>query len=132
LNSVVLDASAILAYLHREPGSLEVLAALSEPDPSIAISSVNLCEVASKIVLLNGTDYQVELAIEPFRKWLVPFDADQADYAAKLVRSTRTLGLSLGDRACLALAHATGSTAWTTDHAWKPLEDQFKIRLLRP
>ncbi len=131
MNKIVLDASAILAYLHGEPGGIEVLALLDDPDAEVAISSVNFCEVATRIVLLNGTDEQLAIAMEPFRKWIVPFEEDQADYAAKLVRLTKSHGLALGDRACLSLAQATGATAWTTDRAWKRLKLPVPIRLLR-
>jgi PIN domain nuclease of toxin-antitoxin system len=62
---------------------------------------------------------------------VVDFDLQQALFAGELARLTRPFGLSLGDRACLALAASRGATAWTTDTEWKKLKVGVKIHLVR-
>jgi PIN domain nuclease of toxin-antitoxin system len=62
---------------------------------------------------------------------VVPFDADQAAIAAELRRTTRSKGLSLGDRACLALAVSRGTVALTTDRIWGEIDLPVEIRVLR-
>jgi PIN domain nuclease of toxin-antitoxin system len=128
---VVFDSSAILAVLYKEPGSLAVSDALADPDRAVLVSSVNLCEVITKLVLGGATDSNVKVSIKPFLPYVVDFDSELALLAGELSRSSRKLGLSLGDRACLALAVSRGATAWTTDAAWLKLKTGVKIHLLR-
>lgn len=61
----------------------------------------------------------------------VDFDGDQALLAGQLRRQTRHRGLSLGDRACLALALTQKGTVYTTDRAWLSLELGLEIRITR-
>ena len=128
---VVFDSSAILAVLYKEPGSLAVLEAAADPDRTVLISSVNLCEVVTKLVLGGASSSIVTVSIRPFLPYVVAFDSEQALVAGELSRLTRKLGLSLGDRACLALAASRKATAWTTDLAWLKLKTGVKIHLLR-
>jgi len=135
--AIVLDSSAMLALVRNEPGGSVVAQAIAEERNELYVSSVNLCEVASKLAYGGGTGRQIMAGIEPFLSYAVDFDAEQAVYAAELSRWTKPLGLSLGDRACLALAAKRGATAWTTDTAWRKLSSNvlsygsFKIHLLR-
>jgi PIN domain nuclease of toxin-antitoxin system len=129
-DTIVLDASAIFAFLYREPGVEKVTAAL-ESGAAILVSSVNLCEVATKLTLQSGNAAEVSIAIEPFLMYVVDFGARQAIAAGELSRITQPLGLSLGDRACLALASERGATAWTTDAVWKKLKIDVPVYLLR-
>ncbi len=123
----VLDASALLAYLHREPGKEQLEGRIGE----LCISSVNWCEVVQK-TLAKGVDvskmikflHNLELTIEPFS------DA-QAETAARLWPETRELGLSLADRACLALALDKALPVLTTDRVWKKLKLDLDVQLLR-
>jgi PIN domain nuclease of toxin-antitoxin system len=62
---------------------------------------------------------------------IVPFDQDHAIRAGKLRLATRGAGLSLGDRACLAVADALGAIAITTDQAWSKLAIETEIELAR-
>lgn len=124
---VVLDASALLAYLKDEPGGNIVEAALAES----AISSVNWAEVIQKAiavgVIVEGMldDLQVlGLVVEPF----TPLDGE---VAGRLWEQTRSLGLSLGDRACLSLGLRLGVAVLTSDRAWLNLDLGLDIRAVR-
>jgi ribonuclease VapC len=111
---VILDASAVLAFLLREPGQdrvREVL--LTEP----RMSTVNLAEVVTKYVL-RGFAPQAERLRAELPVVFVPVDEDLAVQAALMVAVTRPLGLSLGDRICLALARRTASPVLTADRSW--------------
>ena len=127
MSEIVLDASALMAVLREEPGAAAVEAVLDHA----AISAVNLSEVQAKLVE-RGTAADlawsslVELDLE-----VVPFDAAQARVAGDLRTLTRARGLSLGDRACLALARALGLPAMTADRAWAGLRIGIEIRAVR-
>jgi ribonuclease VapC len=111
---VILDASAVLAFLLREPGQdrvMEVL--LTEP----RMSTINLAEVVTKYVL-RGRAAEGERLRDELPVVFVPVDEDLALQAALMAGVTRPLGLSLGDRICLALARRTGLPAVTADRSW--------------
>lgn len=129
--AIVLDASAMLAVLYGEPGADAVIEAIADPDRMVLASSVNLCEVVTKLVLGGANEQDVAKSVRPFAEYAVEFDLAQAIYAGELALATRRFGLSLGDRACLALAATRGATAWTTDAEWKKLKASPKIHLLR-
>jgi PIN domain nuclease of toxin-antitoxin system len=129
-DSIVLDASAIFALLYREPGADKVMDAI-QSGIEILVSSVNLCEVATKLASQSHDSAQLSIALAPFLKYVVDFDTRQAIHAGELSRVTRPFGLSLGDRACLALAASRDATAWTTDAVWKKLQIGVPVHLLR-
>ena len=112
-SAVVLDASALLALLQDEPGSDRVLEAL----PGALICSVNLSEVVAKLAELDMPEGEIHRALSLGLE-IVPFDEDLAYQAGLLRPGTRSAGLSLGDRACLALAQSRSLPALTTDRAW--------------
>ena len=124
--SSVLDASALLAALNAEPGS-EVVAAESDP----IISAVNLSEVVAKLVERGGADEDVRAAIGVLRLEVRDFDIELAHAAGLLRRATRQQGLSLGDRACLALADSLGLPVLTTDRTWLDLRLGIDVRVIR-
>ena len=128
MNKVVLDASAILAILNQEPGAEKLtLAVLS----GAVSSTVNLAEVQTRLVSKGGVpDEAWEDALSTVRE-AIPFSEEQAKIAGGLVSQTRALGLSLGDRACLALGIQLGAPVYTTDQAWKKLKLGISIHLLR-
>ncbi|MGH8480775.1 MAG: type II toxin-antitoxin system VapC family toxin [Gammaproteobacteria bacterium] len=96
----MLDASALLAYLQDEPGSLTIEPLLDES----AISSVNWAEVVQKSIA-GGVDVDgLRKDVEDLGLSILPFTAEEAESAGRLWLETRSLGLSLGDRACLSLA----------------------------
>jgi len=128
VNRSVLDSSAILAILNREPGAEKLTVDLLSRSSS---STVNLAEVQTKLVNMGGVpDEAWEDALSTINE-AVPFTEDQARIAGALVTQTRAMGLSLGDRACLALGIVLNAPVYTTDRAWKKLKLGIPIHLLR-
>jgi ribonuclease VapC len=128
MNKVVLDASAILALLNDEPGAEKIT---PEVLSRSTISAVNLAEVQSILVREGGDpDESWALAVDPIPD-VEPFTAEQARIAGTLIQKTRSLGLSLGDRACLALAIALNAPVYTTDQLWRKLKLGVPIHVLR-
>lgn len=125
--AIVLDASAILALLKREQGADRVKAVLDQA----AICAVNVAEVQSKLVVGGLSRQAAEARIRFLGCIILPFDEEQAIEAGSLIAQTRSLGLSLGDRACLALAIDRKATVYTTDKAWKSLNLGIKIEVIR-
>ena len=128
MNSIVLDASALLAVLNREPGAERLTSQLL----SAAISStVNLAEVQSKLVSRGiKPDEAWEATISPIRESAV-FTDEQAKIAGSLIARTSAFGLSIGDRACLALGIALKAPVYTADRSWKNLKLGVRIHLVR-
>ncbi len=123
----VLDASALLALVQGEPGGAEVEARLR----GSRISAVNLSEVLAKGLERGvGLDDGLE-RLEALRLRVEPFDAALAAAAAALRPATRHAGLSLGDRACLALAGRLGLPALTAEGAWRGLDVGVRIDFIR-
>ena len=114
MSEAVLDSSALLALLFDEPGADSVAAVL----PDAVVSAVNLAEVATKLQDRGLDEATASAAVQATGVRVVPFSEDLAWTAARLRASTRDAGLSLGDRACLALAIALGADAYTADQAW--------------
>jgi PIN domain nuclease of toxin-antitoxin system len=129
---VVLDASAILALLNEEPGADEVEAALAAG--GCLVGAVNWSEVLSRLFDLEGAQRgALDAVLDSLLELLtiVPFEAADAVRAAELRPETRQLGLSLGDRACLALAQRAESPVLTADRVWEAVDVAVRIRLLR-
>lgn len=121
----VLDASALLAFLHDEPGAERV-----ELERS-AISAVNWSEVFWRC-LARGVDVDgLRGDLEALGLSIVPFTLQDAERAAGLWPQARSLGLSLGDRACLALGLRLGLPVVTADRAWKGLQLGIEIHAIR-
>jgi PIN domain nuclease of toxin-antitoxin system len=127
MSPAVLDASALLAWLGDEPGVAAVDEVLSES----YMSAVTWSETAQKLAR-DGDDPQVTLRrVEVLGVEVVPFGTADALAAAALWETTRPAGLSLGDRACLALARDRELTALTADTAWVTVETGAAVRLIR-
>jgi len=128
MNKIVLDASALLAILNRERGADTLTPELL----SAAVSStVNLAEVQSKLVDSGmSPDDAWEATLSPIREAAV-FTAEHARIAGSLIRQSRALGLSLGDRACLALGLALDAPVYTADRKWKQLKLGLRVHLIR-
>jgi PIN domain nuclease of toxin-antitoxin system len=124
---IVLDASALLAFLFREAGFERVADAADRS----CLSTVNLCEVLGRFARDGHDPLDVLARIRETSIEIVPFDADQAALAAALVPALRSKGLSLGDRACLALAVSRGIPALTADRAWADLDVGVEVRVIR-
>jgi PIN domain nuclease of toxin-antitoxin system len=127
----VLDASALLALLKEEAGARRVRQVVLG---GALISSVNWAEVLTQFVEAGGDPVATARAL-PFGDVgllrLVPFDDEQARESAQLSRKTRSLGLSLADRAALALARLRGLPVLTTDRAWRSLHLSIRIEVIR-
>jgi len=128
MNRIVLDASALLALLNSEPGADKLTPELLN---TAASSTVNLAEVQAKLVARGiDPDDAWEATLAPIRD-AMDFSVDHARIAGTLVTQTRSLGLSLGDRACLALALSLKAPVYTTDKAWKNLKLGVRIHVIR-
>lgn len=128
MSKIVLDASALLAVLYGEPGTDQLSPQLLSAATS---STVNLAEVQSRLVS-QGIDPgdAWEATLSPIREATV-FTSEHAKIAGNLVAQTSPLGLSLGDRACLALAIALRVPVYTADRAWKNLKLGIRIHVVR-
>lgn len=123
----VLDASAVLCLLQEERGADRVARAL----PSAVIGAVNYSEVVGKLVEFGIDEGTVDGLMDTLQLKVIPFDRIQARLAGALRATTRKFGLSLGDRACLALAAAEGATALTCESVWTKFEAPCKVEALR-
>lgn len=128
MSEVVLDASAILTVLNQECGAADVQAAIRA---GAIASTVNLSEVVAKLADRGLDEETIREVTEYLQITVVPFDEDQAWRAALLRPSTRSLGLSFGDRACLALAQTLGLPVMTADRAWAKLSVGVTVELIR-
>ena len=124
---IVLDASALLVFLFGEPGHAEVARVIERS----CMSTVNLAEVVGKFVE-RGVDARLVLGrLRSTTIEFVPFDADQAARSAAMLPLARPRGLSLADRACLALAASRGVPVITADRAWQDLDVGVDVRVVR-
>ncbi len=123
----VVDASALLAMLHGEPGADNVAEAVERG----AISTVNWSEVYQRS-LVRGVDVAgLRSEVEALGLEIVAFTVDDAEQAAEFSPPTRHRGLSLGDRACLALARRLELPALTADRSWLDLDLDVQIEAIR-
>ena len=127
MSSCVLDSSALLALLLAEPGA-DIVAGYF---PDACISAVNLAEVIAKLCERGMPPRDARLAVANTGIDVVAFDEDQAQHTGASRATTRSLGLSLGDRACLALAHSLGVPAVTADRIWQQIAGS-NVVLIRP
>ncbi len=128
MSEVILDASALIALLNQETGADVVDTAMRT---GVAISAVNLSEVVA-FFAANGTpDPAIRAALDPFGLEVIDFDEDLAYRAGMLRPLTKLLGLSLGDRSCLALAASLGLPVLTADHDWQTLSVGVVIQAIR-
>ncbi len=123
----VLDSSAILCIYFDEPGADRV----HDIARGALVSAVNLAEVVSKLQERGVKKDVIEAIMADFNLEVIAFDKALAIATGELRNATRSKGLSLGDRACLALASSLGVTAVTTDQAWKDLDGSVRVMLVR-
>mgnify|MGYP000179097094 CR=1 FL=1 len=127
MSSWVLDASALLALLNREPGSDRVMAAL----PDAVMLSINFSEVVAKLIKEGREASEIRFYLDSLGLKIVDFNQSLAYRTGFLLPLTKTIGLSLGDRACLALAESLGIPALTSDRAWATLNLGIQVELIR-
>jgi len=95
------------------------------------LGTVNYCEVLGKLIDADMPEQEARESLELLNIEIVNFDTDMARLAAILRPTTKKLGLSLGDRSCLALALSRRNTAVTAERAWPKLKIAVKIELIR-
>ena len=125
--TVVLDASALLAYLQDEPGGDLVDGMLAES----VMSSVNWAEVVQKSI---AAGVKVDAMLDDLQSlglMVEPFTPDDGEMAGRLWEQTRQAGLSLGDRACLSLGLRLGVPVLTSDRAWATLSLSLDVQVIR-
>ncbi len=127
MNKIVLDASAVLALINKEPGHIAVEKILTQS----VISAVNLSEVIAVLVDIGMDVKDVETIVYGIINDIVPFDHKQSVVAGALRKETKQLGLSLGDRACLALAKVLRVPVLTADKIWSKVNVGIEVKLIR-
>lgn len=124
--TILLDTSALLAMLNDEPGGDRVTTIIADA----CMSVINLAEVASYFVHLGMPPRDVDAMLLSLPITLVPVDAALALAAGHLRGVTARVGLSLGDRFCLALAAREGLPAWTADRQWAQVADAVGVEIM--
>ena len=125
--SVVFDSSALLAIAFEEDGAAVAARALSGG----IVSAVNASEVVAQFVDLGSGEDDARESFLAFGLHVRPFDETLAVAAGLMRAATRAHGLSLGDRACLALAIRERATVLTADRAWATLDLGVDVDLIR-
>ena len=127
-NRVILDASALLALIQEETGA-EIIKPLLKFS---VMSAVNVTETLSVLQRTNISPEEGLTLITDIVTTIVPFDLEQAEQVAKLHPLVQPQGLSLADRACIALAIKLQIPIYTADRIWDELKlDNIDIRLIR-
>jgi PIN domain nuclease of toxin-antitoxin system len=126
-NAAVLDSSAVLAVIFDEPGGEAVVDLLQGG----LLSAVNLSEIHTRLLLDERAAGFAWNSILSMGLEVCFFDDEQARLAGELIGKTRPFGLSLGDRACIALALQRKATVYTTNRAWKQLDLGIEIVAIR-
>lgn len=124
---VVFDSSAALAVIFREVAG-DAIVDLME---GALLSTVNLLEIHTKLLLTGSTESEARIRVRQMQCEMCPLDVEQAGIASEMIQKTRPFGLSLGDRACLALAIQRKSPVYTADRAWQGLQVGVEINLIR-
>jgi ribonuclease VapC len=123
----VLDSSAVLAVFFNERGGETVIPLLQ----GALLSTVNLAEVHTRMLDYGVHSEVAWTRIQSVQCEICAFTDEQARVAAELRVVTRPYGLSLGDRACLALAIQRKAAVYTTDSVWENLSVGIEIVVIR-
>jgi PIN domain nuclease of toxin-antitoxin system len=116
----VLDASALLALIQVERGAERITQALELGE--CVVSAVNLSEALAKLITVGLPDEQAEAVVLGLPAEIVPCDERIAVQAGHLAAMGKSLGLSLGDRICLATAQVHGGIVLTTEQLWRKVQ----------
>ena len=127
MGKYVLDASALLALLQNEPGAQRV----KDIAPESVISAVNVCETVGKLTSAGMSLDDARTSVELINLGVVPFDTELAYKAGSLIIETKKLGLSLGDRASLALGMTLNKTVVTAEQLWSKLKLDVTVEIIR-
>lgn len=124
----VMDSSALLAVTKGEKGAETVMELIEAND--CVISSVNMAEVATRMLDLGLPLNELKRALGLFNMDVIDFNEEQAMACAELRPLTKSAGLSLGDRACLGLAKLMDGTAVTSDRPWMAIAEAVGVKVL--
>jgi ribonuclease VapC len=127
MSRYVYDTSALLAIILDEPGAEVAKATIA----NAMMSTVNVAEIVSRALDKGIPVEKTERFLMSHGIEFVDFDAEMARTAGAMRTATRSRGLSLGDRACLALAIHENAAAVTADRSWADLDLPCKIELIR-
>ena len=127
MTEFVLDASAILADLHGEPGGEMVRACIR----GSVLSAVNLAEVITKLIDRGMTAEEAAFLSDQLNCEVLDADRRLASRVGALHAKTSRTGVSLGDRFCLALAEELGVPTLTANRRWKELDLGIQVQLIR-
>ena len=125
----VMDASALLALSHGERGYKVVEDFIQTQE--CVISSVNMAEVGYKLVDKGLAEKDLPRILHQYQVGIIDFSAEQAIRSAAIRNITRSSGLSLGDRACFALAQLMEGCVVTTDRAWSDVADVLGVKVIQ-
>ena len=124
---VVLDASAVLAALFSEPGGERVAPLLC----GALISTVNLSEIYDRLILKRMAPDYVWRKLLSLEMEICPHGVQEARLAAEMLAQTRSFGLSLGDRSCLALGMTRKAVVYTAERDWLKVGLNLRIEVIR-
>lgn len=127
MSEILLDASALLALVQNEKGAEYVTAEINHA----AISTINFAEVVTKLFEVGMSKETIQKALAPLNLNIIPFDEEMAYEAGQLRLSTREIGLSLGDRVCLATARLRKIPVLTADRIWLKANVGVDVRCIR-
>jgi PIN domain nuclease of toxin-antitoxin system len=127
MRATVLDATAVLALLNDEPGAGKVASLL----PQAVISAGNVAEVVGKLAEAGMPEETIKTVLGELGLTVIPFDEDLAFRTGLLRPATSDYGLSLGDRACLALGRHLHRPVFTADRMWKTLKLDVEVQMIR-
>lgn len=124
----VLDASAVLALVHDEPGADVVAKAL----PGSVLGAANLAEVIGRLVDADVDAARIGQLLRTVGVRIEPVTEVDAELVGALRALPGGKALSLGDRCCLALtARTTPPTVLTADRVWADLDLPIRVQLIR-
>lgn len=127
MNKHILDSSALLAFINQEQGAEIVEQYL----PNAIMSSINIAEVVAVLSSIDMPEDVINNIIQDLDIEVINFDLKQAMSTGFLRKTTKSAGLSFGDRACINLASVKNLPAVTADKAWKSLDLMASIILIR-
>lgn len=121
----VLDSSALIALINKEPGSERVKKALS----GSIMSAVNVSEVVAVLIRLSIPQDKIQVLLTNLVHAVIPFNEEQAFIAGYLY--SKGQGLSLGDRACLSLGKTKNMPVLTSDRKWAEVDCGVQVEIFR-